>query len=85
MMPIKPGSTTLKEGKMPIIERTALKIFVHGRVVRFASTYHQFIQSKFKLKTAKNVRSNGLQKSIKDGMKGKIIAALKNIPAAKGA
>ena len=83
-MPIKPGSTTLKEGKKPIIERTALKIFVHKRVLSFASTYHQFNQSKFKLKIAKNFRSNGLPKSIKDVMKGKIISALKNIPAAIG-
>ena len=40
MMLIKPGITKMKEGKIQIIERTAYKIFHHGRVLSFALEYH---------------------------------------------
>ena len=85
MVPIKPGSTRMKDGIIPNIERIAYKIFHHGRVVSFALEYHQFSQFIFKLKTAEKERIKGIPKSDKDGIKGAKIPIPMNTPAAIGA
>ena len=83
-MPKAPGSTRMKDGKIPIIERTAYNIFHHGRLLSFALEYQQFNQLIFKLKTAEKDSSKGIPKSVTDGVKGPKIAAPMNILAAIG-
>ena len=81
MLMIKPGSTRMQDGKIPINERIPYKICHHGIVVRFTLVYHQSCQSKFKLKTVERIKSRGIQKGDNDRIKGVQIAIRINMPA----
>ena len=68
-IPKVPGSTRMKDGKIPIIERTPYKIFHHGSVVSFGLVLlKQFIHSKLKLIYAEKVSNAGMKKDEADGM-----------------
>ena len=67
--PKAPGSTRMKDGKIPIIERTPYKIFHHGSEVSFGLVLlKQFIHSQLKLIYAEKVSSAGMKKDVADGM-----------------
>ena len=68
-MPKAPGNTRMKDGKIPIIERTPYKIFHHGIAVSFGLVLlKQFIHSKLKLIYAEKVSNAGMKKDEADGM-----------------
>ncbi len=68
-MPKAPGSTRMKDGKIPIIERTPYKIFHYESAVSFGLVLlKQFIHSKLKLIYAEKVSSTGMKKDVANGM-----------------
>ena len=87
-IPIKPGITRMKDGKLLNIERPPNKLFSLDKVVGLTEEYRasvQLSQSIFKLKTAEKERIKGIPKSDKDGIKGAKIPIPVNTPAAIGA
>ena len=67
-MPIKLGSTKMKDGKMPIIERISYKIFYQKILFGFVLVkFKELNTSVLSLKIAETVMSAGIKKSVADG------------------
>ena len=67
-IPIKPGNTKIKDGKMPIIERIPQKIFYQESVVGLVLVkLKKLNHSLLRLKMAETVRITGIKKSVTDG------------------